>query len=218
MSTRGFSSKTLLLYSGTVYPIIWYRSLKDVCPQSNSRFLVVDDEADQVSIVWQLVTLPHHLDSMACCDVGFKFKDVTFTCCEKAALSMRHIYEVFKQIDAPDLMGRRYSQLALSPLLRKSPSSGFTVMPVLSHILWISDMQSLGFKRKNKRPFRIVRLCWFQSHRCCRFWLLMAENAYMLMMEEEKERRLLSCHKGWDNYVLWWLKMLEDVLSWQECG
>lgn len=84
----------------------------------------------------------------------------------------------------------KHSQLALSPLLRKSPSSGFSVSPVFSHILWISDMHSLGFRRKKSRPCRIVRLCWFQSHRFCRFWLLMAENAYMLKMKKKKRKKL----------------------------
>lgn len=91
---------------------------------------------------------------------------------------------------------KKNSQLALSPLLRKSPSSGFTVMPVLSHILWISDMQSLGFRRKKRRPFRIVRLCWFQSHRYCRCWLLMAENEYMLTMEGDQEKVTTTSQKG----------------------
>lgn len=88
----------------------------------------------------------------------------------------------------PEATWEEYSQLALSPLFRKSPSSGFSVLPIFSHILWISDMHSLGFRRKKRRPFRIVRLCWFQSHRLCRFWLLMAENAYMLMMKKNEEK------------------------------
>lgn len=103
-----------------------------------------------------------------------------------------------------------YSQLALSPLLRKSPSSGFSVRPVFSHILWISDMHSLGFRRKKSLPCRIVRLCWFQSHRFCRFWLLMAENAYMLGKKKKKKvttisAELPSSHPWWQclTHQLW---------------
>lgn len=138
-----------------------------------SRFLVVDDEADQAFVSRRPVVLPRQPNSMAGCDVGLELQDVTFTCLNRRILNEASACWAKDDVE-------KHSQLALSPLLRKSPSSGFSVLPVFSHILWISDMHSLGFRRKKSRPCRIVRLCWFQSHRFCRFWLLMAEKAYML--------------------------------------
>lgn len=113
----------------------------------------------------------------------------------------------------PKVMWKKYSQLACSPLLRKSPSSGFSVLPVFSHILWISDMHSLGFRRKKRRPFRIARLCWFQSHRFCRFWLLMAENAYMLIMKNNEGKVTTISQKSRKQHKAWVYQSIREKRS-----
>lgn len=87
----------------------------------------------------------------------------------------------------------RYSlQLARSPLFLKSLSSNRPWIPVFSHILRISDMQSFGLALKNSFPALMVRLCCFQSQRYWSCWLSNAEKAYMLEGRKKREDEWIS--------------------------
>lgn len=52
-----------------------------------SRFLVVDNEADQAFVSWRPVVLPRQPNGMARCDVGLELQDVTFTCLNRRILT-----------------------------------------------------------------------------------------------------------------------------------
>lgn len=52
-----------------------------------SRFLVVDDEADQAFVSRRPVVLPRQPNGMARGDVGLELQDVTFTCLNRRSLS-----------------------------------------------------------------------------------------------------------------------------------
>lgn len=50
---------------------------------ADSRFFVVDDEADEVRVVWRPEVLPGQRDGVTGCHVGHELEDVTFTCWKK---------------------------------------------------------------------------------------------------------------------------------------
>lgn len=52
-----------------LFPVFHYYSKLGQL-NANSRFLVVDNEADKVGVAWRPVVLPHQPDGMARCDVG----------------------------------------------------------------------------------------------------------------------------------------------------
>lgn len=58
------------------------------------RLLVVDYEADKVSVVQRPVALPCQPDRMTCCDVRLELQDMTFTCCDRAGPSVRHTCQI----------------------------------------------------------------------------------------------------------------------------
>lgn len=61
--------------------------------KSNLRFLVVDDKADEVSIVARTVTLPSKFDPRAARAVGLELQDGASTCGKKSSHSSisRHL-------------------------------------------------------------------------------------------------------------------------------
>lgn len=66
--------------------------------EKDLRFLVVDDEADEVGVAWRPEVLPGQCDGVTCCDIGHELKDVTFTCFKKKGTSCQFYWERGKPI------------------------------------------------------------------------------------------------------------------------
>lgn len=63
-----------------IYSLLWWSLIY-------SRFLVVDDEANQAFVFRRSVVFPRQPDGMACCGIGLELQDVTFTCLNQRILS-----------------------------------------------------------------------------------------------------------------------------------
>lgn len=145
----------------------------------DSRFSVVHFKTDEACVAFRVVAFPRERYCVTLSANAYKLQNLTFTWNTQNWTNSNPTYPTSssKQETFTNL---KHLQFARPPFLRNSSSTNFSLMPVFSHILRISDMHRRGFRLKCSFPAWIVRLCCDQSHRKWRCWLSSAEKAYML--------------------------------------